>query len=60
MTRRKTAYSYADAEYKKWLKLTIDGGTFDSSGSNFLWILRHSANAYIKYQLPVDPTIGNI
>lgn len=54
------AYSYVDTEYKQWLKPTSDGGFYDSSGSDFLWIPKHSANAYIRYHLPINPAIGDI
>ena len=54
------AYSYVDAEYKQWLKPGNDGAMVDASGAEFPWIPKHSANAYIKYYLPLKSDIGDI
>lgn len=54
------SYSYVDAEYKSWVKPGTGGVMLDVSDAEFPWIPEHSANAYIKYYVPVDPAIGDI
>ena len=54
------SYSYVDAEYKSWVKPGSGGTLLDVSNAEFPWIPEHSANAYIKYYVPVDPAIGDI
>lgn len=54
------SYSYVDAEYKSWVKPGTGGVLIDVSDAEFPWIPKHTASAYIKYYVPVDPAIGDI
>lgn len=47
-------------EYKKWMKPDNEGNLIDASDADFIWIPEQSANAYIKYYLPVDPGLGEM
>lgn len=53
------SYSYVDAQYKEWTKL-INRVPVDMSNAAFVWIPKNSVNAYVKYHLPLDASLGDI